>query len=270
MEEERRLMYVAITRAADLLYMTLARKRMLIGQRDSFSTTYTLQSRFLKEITPGLLAGYYPRSVENSYNQQPEFGDDDSFVNGGSIGNKSTSFGGGVNRFGNSGGTNYDRSGSSNSSGSGGSNRYGSGSGNNYDRTSNNYGSSSTNNGSRNGYYGRGYAGNNDSGRSQGNQPASKPRAMRQGESSSNGNYVSSTPKKPNDNIRYQLDAGLPAPADNSFEHLAVGDTVQHPKFGTGTVVQVIGDQDKELYNIEFLEAGKRLLDPRFAKLIKA
>ncbi len=53
------------------------------------------------------------------------------------------------------------------------------------------------------------------------------------------------------------------------FEHLKVGDMVQHTKFGTGKVTQVIGEKDKELYNIEFDGANKRLLDPRFAKLIK-
>jgi DNA helicase-2/ATP-dependent DNA helicase PcrA len=60
-----------------------------------------------------------------------------------------------------------------------------------------------------------------------------------------------------------------PSPADNTFQHFVVGDTVQHVRFGTGKVVQVIGEQDKEIYNIEFEEAGKRLLDPRFAKLMK-
>lgn len=54
-----------------------------------------------------------------------------------------------------------------------------------------------------------------------------------------------------------------------AFERLSVGDKVQHAKFGVGTVVQVIGEKDKELYNVEFDEAGRRLLDPRFAKLIK-
>jgi DNA helicase-2/ATP-dependent DNA helicase PcrA len=53
------------------------------------------------------------------------------------------------------------------------------------------------------------------------------------------------------------------------FEHLQVGDVIQHTKFGTGTVVQVIGNGDKELYNIEFEGEGKKLLDPKFAKLIK-
>jgi DNA helicase II / ATP-dependent DNA helicase PcrA len=53
------------------------------------------------------------------------------------------------------------------------------------------------------------------------------------------------------------------------FEHLQVGDVVQHTKFGIGQVTQIIGEKDKELYNVDFKTAGKRLLDPRFAKLIK-
>jgi DNA helicase-2/ATP-dependent DNA helicase PcrA len=53
------------------------------------------------------------------------------------------------------------------------------------------------------------------------------------------------------------------------FEHLSVGDVVEHTKFGIGTITQVIGEKDKELYNVEFKSAGKRLLDPRFAKLVK-
>ncbi len=49
-EEERRLMYVAITRARKLLYMSHARLRMLHGQ-----TRYGLPSRFIDEIPPALL-----------------------------------------------------------------------------------------------------------------------------------------------------------------------------------------------------------------------
>ncbi len=44
-EEERRLMYVAITRARERLYLTLAQSRMLHGQ-----TRYAMRSRFLDEI----------------------------------------------------------------------------------------------------------------------------------------------------------------------------------------------------------------------------
>jgi DNA helicase-2/ATP-dependent DNA helicase PcrA len=57
-------------------------------------------------------------------------------------------------------------------------------------------------------------------------------------------------------------------PAAN-FERLRIGDNVMHAKFGIGKVSQVIGEGDKELYNVEFQTAGKRLLDPRFAKLVK-
>ena len=44
-EEERRLMYVALTRARQRLYITLAQSRMLHGQ-----TRYAMRSRFLDEI----------------------------------------------------------------------------------------------------------------------------------------------------------------------------------------------------------------------------
>ena len=49
MEEERRLCYVAITRAKDLLFLTSATQRMLFG-----TTQYNAPSRFLREI-PGRL-----------------------------------------------------------------------------------------------------------------------------------------------------------------------------------------------------------------------
>lgn len=45
LEEERRLMYVAITRARERLYFSLAQSRMLHGQ-----TRYAMRSRFLAEI----------------------------------------------------------------------------------------------------------------------------------------------------------------------------------------------------------------------------
>lgn len=45
LEEERRLMYVAITRARKRLYLSLAQERMLNGQ-----TQYNVQSRFLDEL----------------------------------------------------------------------------------------------------------------------------------------------------------------------------------------------------------------------------
>ena len=54
------------------------------------------------------------------------------------------------------------------------------------------------------------------------------------------------------------------------FERLSVGTNVQHSKFGTGSIVEVIGEGDKELYKVRFEgEPGFKVLDPRFAKLIK-
>jgi DNA helicase-2/ATP-dependent DNA helicase PcrA len=50
LEEERRLMYVAVTRAKNKLYLTLAQSRMLHGQ-----TRYNIPSRFLDEIPEDLL-----------------------------------------------------------------------------------------------------------------------------------------------------------------------------------------------------------------------
>ncbi|OYV40102.1 MAG: DNA helicase II, partial [Thiomonas sp. 20-64-5] len=60
-EEERRLMYVAITRARKRLYLSLAQTRMLHGQ-----TRYNLRSRFLEEL-PG-------QSLKWLSAKQPGFG----------------------------------------------------------------------------------------------------------------------------------------------------------------------------------------------------
>jgi ATP-dependent DNA helicase UvrD/PcrA len=49
-EEERRLMYVALTRARRRLYLTLAQSRSLHGQ-----FRYNVPSRFLDEIPPALM-----------------------------------------------------------------------------------------------------------------------------------------------------------------------------------------------------------------------
>jgi len=58
-EEERRLAYVAITRARQRLYLTFAQTRMLHGQ-----TRYNLPSRFLDEIPEGLKKWLTPRFAE--------------------------------------------------------------------------------------------------------------------------------------------------------------------------------------------------------------
>jgi DNA helicase-2/ATP-dependent DNA helicase PcrA len=55
LEEERRLMYVAVTRARHRLYLSFAQSRMLHGQ-----TRYNLRSRFLEEIPEALMRWITP------------------------------------------------------------------------------------------------------------------------------------------------------------------------------------------------------------------
>ena len=82
LEEERRLLYVAITRAKKTLKLTRARSRYLYGSR-----SITAESRFLKEIQPLLnceeeapkYSSYQNRNTGgygsfNRYQKQDEFG----------------------------------------------------------------------------------------------------------------------------------------------------------------------------------------------------
>ncbi len=65
LEEERRLAYVAITRARERLYLSFAQTRMLHGQ-----TRYNLPSRFFEEIPEGLQKWLTPRLAERRAQQQ--------------------------------------------------------------------------------------------------------------------------------------------------------------------------------------------------------
>ena len=68
MEEERRLLYVGMTRAQKRLFLTCARSRMLFGSRKSFDA-----SRFLAEIEGDYVLRqgnrFSPRSLYDDYNQ---------------------------------------------------------------------------------------------------------------------------------------------------------------------------------------------------------
>ncbi len=61
LEEERRLMYVAITRARRRLYLSFAQSRMLHGQ-----TRYGIRSRFIGELPEGALKWLTPRLREGA------------------------------------------------------------------------------------------------------------------------------------------------------------------------------------------------------------
>jgi DNA helicase-2/ATP-dependent DNA helicase PcrA len=67
MEEERRLAYVAITRAKDKIYMTHARNRMLYNQ-----TSYNPLSKFVREIPDELISEETPDYDPYAYMPRPK------------------------------------------------------------------------------------------------------------------------------------------------------------------------------------------------------
>lgn len=49
----------------------------------------------------------------------------------------------------------------------------------------------------------------------------------------------------------------------------SIGDKVQHERFGIGVIEQIFGKGEKTLVNVDFDKNGKKLMDPRYAKLVK-
>ncbi|MBQ9713882.1 MAG: UvrD-helicase domain-containing protein [Clostridia bacterium] len=100
MEEERRLMYVAITRAKELLYLTRSKSRYLYGKREP-----TARSRFLKEMAECVELPREMRRSPYGYSDydDPEMYGNDAYVGGryetnDGFGGRRTSFGGGYGR----------------------------------------------------------------------------------------------------------------------------------------------------------------------------
>ncbi len=312
MEEERRLMYVGVTRAEDLLYITRARKRSFINRQADGSSGFSAQmlppSRFLEEITPGLLSGFFPSGSGGARGGGYEDENQEHWSGGGStFGAKKTGRSGYIDddisdRSNGYGGRNgyYDGGGSDkygdNSYGAGrGNSNYGNNSGYGNNRSTGYGGGSNAN---RSGGYGAGSNGgarNGNTGYGGGAKPAgARPAASSGGGGASrqvyrNGQKVDGLTtgrKEPPRIYANQHTPGQPKPGqskpsmyDNTgrpgspevveFERMVVGDVVQHAKFGVGKVEQVIGEGNKELYAISFGEPGKKILDPKFAKLIK-
>ncbi|RJF99574.1 UvrD-helicase domain-containing protein [Noviherbaspirillum saxi] len=71
MEEERRLMYVAITRAKKRLYMSFSQTRMLHGQ-----TRYNMKSRFFDELPEGALKWLSPKLQHHWFGNKKSAWDD--------------------------------------------------------------------------------------------------------------------------------------------------------------------------------------------------
>lgn len=294
MEEERRLMYVGVTRAEERLYLTYARKRASYGQGGGYSN-YTIPSCFINEINPELLMGL------------------EALVDIKEIDSDASGFQGGEKRsFGSSGGDwGSEYSGSDRGQRGYGQDRaygqqdgYSQPRGYGQDRGNGQQGGYSQQRGygqdRSNGQQGR-YSEQRGYGQGNGNQGGSQQRAgygqdrnsaqsggsrgsgyssypQRYGPDANNGSSGPAqkpTPAKP----RVLSRSGGPGteqpgsgsgitPAAN-FERLKVQDKVMHTKFGMGVVVEVIGEGDKEIYAVKFESAGKRVLDPKFAKLVK-
>ncbi|MDX2085594.1 MAG: 3'-5' exonuclease [Candidatus Melainabacteria bacterium] len=206
MEEERRLMYVGVTRAMDRLYLSYARRRLVFGE-----LKYSTPSRFLREIPADLLTGSYSldRSASRSHSSVDQ-----------------------LRRGGRGAGSTTNRSNQPEPYASGISASQ------------------------------RALANNTPAARPTGNSfnatPGSPTKLILPSPSASKSSNTLAT-KPP------QETSSLATPPGSSF---AVGDRVVHAKFGVGTVDQVLSSGEKTLYNVQFDRIkGRKLLDPRFAKL---
>ncbi len=108
MEEERRLMYVALTRAKERLYLTRSKSRYLYGKREP-----TMRSRFLKELSKVIELPKEERKPSYGYS---DWDDPESYGNSAYGGGRYASndgFGGRRTSYGSYGGGNNDDWGSS-------------------------------------------------------------------------------------------------------------------------------------------------------------
>ena len=79
-EEERRLCYVAITRAKEKLYLVNALRRMLYGK-----TSVNMPSRFINEIDKDLIDAPEKKMVNMKFNKNEAFNDDNGLKTGDNV-----------------------------------------------------------------------------------------------------------------------------------------------------------------------------------------
>jgi DNA helicase-2/ATP-dependent DNA helicase PcrA len=231
LEEERRLAYVAITRAQERLYLTRSKSRYLYGRREP-----TMRSRFLKELASEI---ELPRETRPSYGYGSDgYGDDDPEAYGNSAY--------GAARYQNSyGGSSYNGS-SKNSYGSYGGGGYGSSAVKRSPWTG--YGNSS--------YGGTGY-GNSTSQRSG-------------GYTTSYGSGQTNSSSKPSGGAVYGGIGSLNKQKPGATKDLSVfkiGVKVKHSKFGEGTVVGMKGVGANMILDVAFAGLGIKQLSASLAPL---
>jgi DNA helicase-2/ATP-dependent DNA helicase PcrA len=231
MEEERRLMYVAITRAKERLYMTRSRSRYLYGKREP-----TMRSRFLKELSSEIelpkearprplgYDGYDdPESYGNSAYGGGRYASNDDY------GRKNT-FGGGYS-------SGYGRRDSSREDSAPSRSTWG---GSSYGSSS--YGGSS---------YGSSSYGSSSYGGTSG--------------------YGAKSAQNKNGGFTYggisRLGDKKPTSGGKDLSVFRIGVRVKHPKFGEGTIVNVRGADSNMIVDIAFENLGIKQLSASLAPL---
>ena len=234
MEEERRLMYVAITRAKDLLCLTRSKSRYLYGKREP-----TARSRFLKELS-GCIE--LPREVRRSAYGYDDYDDPEMYGN--------RAYGGGRYE------SNDEFGGRRNSFGGGYSNGYSGGYSGGYAKT---YGSAYNDRERSNSgitrtkwkgdtYEGSSYGGSSYGGSTYGSKSGSAQRS---------GGFAYGGVAK----------AIQPAGGAKDISVYKIGVKVRHPKFGTGTVIGARGAGSNMIVDVAFEGLGIKQLSASLAPL---
>ncbi|MGN1053479.1 MAG: ATP-dependent helicase [Candidatus Scatosoma sp.] len=97
LEEERRVMYVAVTRAKERLYLTRSKSRFLYGKRES-----TVRSRFLSELSSVVDLPEERRAEHGGYGAYDGYGSGSSYGGRGDYGGYRKTYGGYGVSYGNS------------------------------------------------------------------------------------------------------------------------------------------------------------------------
>ena len=242
MEEERRLMYVAITRAKERLYLTRSKSRYLYGKREP-----SARSKFLKELSAELELPAETR--------RPAYGYGDGYgANCGGYNGRS-GYGSGYGKSyggGNGYGATYgDDDPESYGNAAYGANRYGA-SGYGSSRGNSSYGGSSYG-----GSYGAGGYGNSSYG-------GSSYGSSSYGGTTYGGNYGAA--KKPT-GFGGMAKPKSPTAPTKDLSAFRVNVQVSHPKFGKGTIVNVRGAGSNMILDVAFAGLGIKQLSAALAPL---
>ena len=235
MEEERRLMYVAITRAKQRLYLTRAKSRYMYGKREE-----SMRSRFLKELASELQLPqeqrrrYVDDEYDDTYNRDddPEFYGNSSYGGGRYVANtkKPTTYGSSYGGYGSS---------------------YGSS-----DRQSSAPTRSAWNSGSA---YSSSYGGQ-----------TSRPTGGGYGYGSYGGQTGKPTPSTAQKSSGF---GGMPSAFNKSkagakdLSAFKIGVTVSHPKFGKGVIVGTRGVGSNMIVDVSFENLGVKQLSASLAPI---